>query len=137
MAASVGDDDDDVIAEINIVPFVDIVLVLLIIFIVTSATIVRASLSVDLPKAASGGSVVESTLNIVYSAERILFLNGTTTAREQLAQIVRQEVLKEPKTQAVISADQSLPYGEVVGIIDLVKKNGIASFALNIERKVD
>ena len=64
-------DDDGPIASINIIPFVDIVLVLLVIFMLTSATIIRASLKVELPKAASGGARVESTLNLVYSkAER-------------------------------------------------------------------
>ena len=49
MAGAIHDGDDDVIAEINIIPFVDIVLVLLIIFMLTSAAIVRASIQVDLP----------------------------------------------------------------------------------------
>ena len=47
-------DDDELLASINIIPFVDIVLVLLVIFMLTSATIVRASLKVELPKAAPG-----------------------------------------------------------------------------------
>ena len=50
--------DDGPIASMNIIPFVDIVLVLLVIFIVTSAAIVRASLNVDLPRAAAGGAKV-------------------------------------------------------------------------------
>ena len=63
--------DDGPIASINIIPFVDIVLVLLVIFIVTSAAIVRASLKVELPRAASGGAKVASTLNLVLDgAER-------------------------------------------------------------------
>src|SRR5262245_59819194 len=70
-------DDDGPISSINIIPFVDIVLVLLVIFMLTSATIVRASLKVDLPKAASGGSHVESTINLVYNKAGLLTLNGT------------------------------------------------------------
>ena len=58
------------LASINIIPFVDIVLVLLVIFMLTSATIVRASLKVELPRAASGGSRVETTLNLVADQER-------------------------------------------------------------------
>ena len=135
MAADLGTgEEDDVISSINIIPFVDIVLVLLIIFIVTSATIVRASLEVDLPKAASAGASVETTLNLVFTSDRKLLLNGAEIERSVLVETVKNEVSRDPKVQAVIAADQSLPYGEVVGIIDLVKKNGITSFALNIER---
>ena len=54
------DSSDDVIAEINIIPFVDIVLVILVIFMVTSAAIVRASMRVELPQAAAGSASVDS-----------------------------------------------------------------------------
>jgi biopolymer transport protein ExbD len=52
-------EDEGILASINVIPFVDIVLVLLVIFMLTSAAIVRASLRVELPKAASGGARVE------------------------------------------------------------------------------
>ena len=66
----VASQDDGPIASINIIPFVDIVLVLLVIFIVTSAAIVRASLNVELPHAASAGAKVASTLNLVLDKAR-------------------------------------------------------------------
>ena len=68
--------DDGPLASINIIPFVDIALVLLVIFMITSATIVRASLKVELPKAASGGSPVESTINLLYTKAGEFTLNG-------------------------------------------------------------
>ena len=70
-------DAEDVIADINVTPFVDVVLVLLIILMVTSAQIVRAALKVELPQAASGGETVESTLNIVLTKEGELYLDGS------------------------------------------------------------
>ena len=72
--------EDDVIATINIIPFVDIVLVLLIIFMITSTAIARASLGVDLPRAASGGEAVTSTVNIVLTHTGELFVNGESTS---------------------------------------------------------
>ena len=62
MAGFQTGDDDDVIAGINITPLVDIVLVLLIIFMVTTSYIVRAQINVDLPKAASGESETQKRL---------------------------------------------------------------------------
>jgi biopolymer transport protein ExbD len=127
-------DDEGVISEINIIPFVDIVLVLLIIFMVTSTAIVKAALEVELPKAAAAGQAVETTLNIVFTLDRKLMLDGAELTREELAASIRREADRNPTAQAVISADTGVAYGEVVRIIDLVKQNGIETFALNIER---
>src|SRR5687768_14265814 len=108
-------DDDELLASINIIPFVDIVLVLLVIFMLTSATIVKASLKVDLPKAASGGSRVESTINLVYTRDHKILLNGKDLpSLEEAARFVRQEATANPKTQAVIAADKGVEYGKVV-----------------------
>lgn len=128
-------DDDGPLASINIIPFVDIVLVLLVIFMLTSATIVRASLKVELPKAASGGSRVESTLNLIVPRQGPVMINGQPfTSMTEAARTVRQAADADPKTQAVIAGDKGVEYGRVVEIIDLVKANGIKAFALDIER---
>jgi biopolymer transport protein ExbD len=133
MAASTKN-DDDVIADINVTPFVDIVLVLLIILMVTSTHIVKASFKVDLPKAASGGSAVESTLNVVVTKDGTTYLDGIEIDEKALAAKVRAEKQANESLQAVIAADKGVPYGKVVHVIDIVKNNGVKSFALNIER---
>ncbi len=127
-------DDDEVISAINVTPFVDVVLVLLIILMVTSTAIVKASLKVDLPKAASAGSMVESTLNVIVMPDGKLLLDGNQIDEATLAATVRKERAANEKVQAVIAADKRVPYGEVVHVIDVVKTNGVTSFALNIER---
>ena len=136
MASSLDEaaEDEGPLAAINIIPFVDIVLVLLVIFMLTSATIVRASLKVDLPRAASGGSRVDSTLNLVLTRGGELFLNGAQLTLPRAAEAVRRQSAANGKTQAVISADKGVEYGKVVELIDLVKQNGISAFALDIER---
>jgi biopolymer transport protein ExbD len=128
-------EDEGVLASINIIPFVDIVLVLLVIFMLTSATIMRASLKVELPKAASGGSKVESTLNLVTTKDGTLSINGeVVSSLDAAARLVRAAAAANPKVQAVIGADKAAPYGKVVELIDLVKQNGVSAFALDIER---
>ncbi len=129
-------DDDEPIATINIIPFVDIVLVLLIIFMVTSTAIIRASFAVTLPRAASAGEAVTSTVNVVVTADAKLFLNGEPTTAADLARSVRAEAERSPDLQAVIAADERAKYGEVIGVIDVVKQNGVKTFALNIEREL-
>lgn len=128
-------DDEGLLASINIIPFVDIVLVLLVIFMLTSAAIVKASLKVELPKAANGGTTTESTLNFLYTKGGDLFLNGEKLpSLTAAARIIRRESDAHPKIQAVISADKGVEYGHVIEIIDTVKQNGVSAFALDIER---
>jgi biopolymer transport protein ExbD len=128
-------EDEGPLASINIIPFVDIVLVLLIIFMLTSIAIVRASMVVNLPKAATGGARVESTVNIVCNKDGSLLLNGAKTTVEEIGTFVKRESGTNPKLQAVIAADKGVEYGHVVDLIDLVKRNGVSAFALDVERQ--
>jgi len=128
-------DDEGPLASINIIPFVDIVLVLLIIFMLTSIAIVRASMVVNLPKAATGGARVESTVNIVCNKDGTLMLNGARSTVDEIGNFVKRESSNNPKLQAVIAADKGVEYGHVVDLIDLVKRNGVSAFALDVQRQ--
>jgi biopolymer transport protein ExbD len=130
----VASQDDGPIASINVIPFVDIVLVLLVIFIVTSAAIVRASLKVELPRAAGGGAKVASTLNLVLDKGGALALDGRPTTPAAARIELQATVARNPAAQAVIAADRTVPYGKVMEVIDLVKGAGVGSFALDVER---
>jgi len=131
---SSNSEDDGILSSINVIPFVDIVLVLLIIFMLTSAVIIKASLKVDLPKAATAGATVATTLNLTVQRDGTLLLNGAPTTKELAIQTVKAEVARDPKTQAVISGDRGVEYGKVVEILDLVKLGGVTAFALDVER---
>ena len=128
-------EEEGILASINVIPFVDIVLVLLVIFMLTSAAIMRAQLKVELPKAASAGAAIESTINLVYTKSGELTLNGQKRTFAAAARLIRGAAAANPKTQAVISADRGVEYGRVVDVIDLVKQNGISAFALDVERR--
>jgi biopolymer transport protein ExbD len=132
--AAATNDSEEAISAINVTPFVDIVLVLLIILMVTSSQIVKAALEVELPKAASGGDSVESTVNIVLTKDNKLLLDGSVVSKDQLAARIKRSARANKKLQAVIAADKGVPYGKVVQIIDAVKHNGVKSFALNVDR---
>jgi biopolymer transport protein ExbD len=127
-------EDDDEITGINVTPLVDIVLVLLIIFMVTANFIVRETVEVDLPRAANGGETVQGLVNVVLDKDGKLFYDGTEVAEDELARRVAEAVAKDKDTRAIISADQVLPYGRVMRLIDVVKGQGIAKFALNIQK---
>jgi len=131
-----GGDDEDVIADINVTPFVDIVLVLLVIFMVTSQYIVQAAIPVELPKAASGGEIVARTINIVVMRDGALLVDGDEIIPKDLPALVQKaNAEQQGPAQVVIAADRLAPYGIVIDVIDTVRQNGVLSFALNIERK--
>ena len=134
--AGIIEDDDDVIASINMVPFIDISLVLLIIFMVTSSYIVRQGIEVDLPTAASGGEIAPTTLAIVVRDDGVIEFNGTETTLAGLSEFVEAEVANDPEVQAAIAGDRTVDYGVVIDVVDAVKLAGVRTFALNIEREV-
>ena len=79
MAAKLGGDGDDLVSDINITPFVDIVLVVLIIFMVTASAIVRQAIEVKLPEASTGATAEETSLAITIDAGFRWYLDGEPT----------------------------------------------------------
>jgi biopolymer transport protein ExbD len=134
MAMKHGSDHEDSISEINVVPLVDIILVVLIIFMVTAPMIMKPSINVNLPKAASGDASTPSQLSISITPSGGLNLNGRTADEATISSKALEEVGKNPEVQAIISADKEVPHGTVVRIIDLVKTAGVKKFAISIEK---
>ncbi len=129
-------DSDDEITGINVTPLVDIVLVLLIIFMVTANMIVRETVEVDLPRAANTqDKTVQGPVMLTMDKDAKVFFDGIEVAQDALVVKMKEAVAKDKEVRAIISADQSLNYGKVMGLIDLVKEAGIAKFALNIQKE--
>jgi biopolymer transport protein ExbD len=133
--ASSGDGDDDLISDINVTPLVDIVLVLLIIFMVTATYIVRASIEVDLPRAAHGGEATGTVLSIVVAKDGQLFLDGVRRSEDELVARTREAVARDGDARVVIAADRAALHGAVVRVIDLVKGAGATRFAIHVEKE--
>ena len=133
--SSSGQDDDDIIVGINVTPLVDIVLVLLIIFMVTATYIVRASIEVDLPRAAHGGETTGTLLSVIITRDGELYLDGVKRTEAELVERAREAAAAGPEARAIISADKGALHGAVVRVIDVVKGAGISRFAINIEKE--
>lgn len=129
------DDSDEVISDINVVPLVDIILVVLIIFMVTAPMFMKPTINVNLPKAASGDQTAPSRLNIALTADGRINLNGKFVEESDVQTTAAEELAKNPEAQAIISADKDVSHGRVVGILDVVKSVGIKKFAISIEKK--
>ena len=135
MAGFNSGDDEDIIAGINVTPLVDIILVLLIIFMVTTSYIVKAQIEIDLPKAASGQSEVKETAALQIDAEGKYYLDGEAMTLEQIGSWAKKAKAENPEIRAIIAADKKVEYEKVVDLIDTIKVNGVDKFALNIVRK--
>lgn len=127
-------DSDEPIASINVTPFVDIILVVLIIFIVTTPMIMRPSLNIHLPKAASAEGTVPSQLTVSVAASGETQLNGNPVASADIKQRTADLLAKTPGLQAIITADKDISHGRVIEIIDQIKSAGVSKFAISVIR---
>ena len=126
--------DDDLITGINVTPLVDIVLVLLIIFMVTASYLVRASIEVELPRAASANEAAGTTLAVVITRDGEVFLDGVRRSGPELVERGRAAAARGD-ARAVVSADRAALHGSVVRVIDLLKGAGVTRFAIHVERE--
>lgn len=133
MATKISNEDEP-LSEINVVPLVDIILVVLIIFMVTAPMFIKPTINVNLPKAASGDQTAPSKLNIALTADGRINLNGSFTDESHVSQRAAEELSKNPEVQAIISADKDVAHGRVVAILDIVKSVGVKKFAISIDK---
>ncbi len=122
-----------IIAEINVTPLVDIMLVLLIIFMLTAHLIAKQAIEVELPRASNATTAKPTTLAITLTKEGNLYLDDKPTTPAALRDAVAAAVKKDPKTQTIIAGDKSVSHGRVVWVLDLVKSLGVTSFAIQID----
>jgi biopolymer transport protein ExbD len=132
MAGGANDDDDGLIAGINVTPLVDVTLVLLIIFMVTARIIVSQGMPMDLPKSASG-----EALQTVFSVE--LTADGKTRVDseaapddEAIVPLAKKAKTKTKDLRAVIRADKKVEHGRVIHVLDLLRRSGISKIAFAV-----
>lgn len=130
------DEESPPITDINVTPFVDVLLVLLVVFIVTAKLIVARGVEIDKAKMATGGEV-QSTLRVSVTADGKLFVNGDTYPDDAgaIARIKQIAATATGKPKAIIAGDQRTQYGGVMHAIDLVQQAGVTAIALENERK--
>lgn len=136
MAGGSFNQDDGEITEINVTPLVDVMLVLLIVFMVTSTYIVQQSIQVQLPKADTGENTPKvKNLAFVIDKSGGIFLDGKPITLDAIAGRVQSEKAADPNVQlqALVAADKATPHGFVVGLIDAVRRQGITDLAINVE----
>ena len=128
------DEDDKEISEINMTPFVDIILVVLIILMAKATFIVEGKIPLNLPKAETGEpkeiKVKRIEITILKTGE--LFINDKKINPDLLEEKLKQ--LKGKDTVVVLRADQSIEFQKVVSIIDTCRKVGLEKYMIETKR---
>jgi biopolymer transport protein ExbD len=134
--ASLNENDDTgLMTSINITPFVDVVLVLLVIFMVTAPLLTKDLLDLHLPKAATSDLNASASLGIAVNKDGNILVNGHLVDDQGLRELAKTSLKDNPQIQALIAADQQVIYGKVVHVIDLLKSVGLEKFAVQIEKE--
>ena len=136
MGASLGGNSDEPIADINIVPFVDIFLVVLIIFMVTAPLVLKPAIDVSLPQASSGeAKETEKNLDVIIAATGELYVNGKPATLEELKDQASSVAKVAVDSGAILNADKSVTLEKLTEVIDAIKLAGIKKVAFSIKKK--
>ncbi|SPT70021.1 colicin uptake protein TolR [Anaerobiospirillum thomasii] len=124
------------VAEINVVPYIDVMLVLLVIFIAT-APVVMQGVTVDLPKAQAEAMNEDQRTPIIASVDRAgqYFVSMDTTSVKvpdlnEVARLVSIELAKDPTRPVVVQGDAQVPYDSVIQLMNALKNGGVQSVGL-------
>jgi biopolymer transport protein TolR len=119
------------LSEINMVPFIDVVLVLLIIFMIT-APILQSGIEVDVPKTKTVKEINEPRLVITIDKNQLIYLADVPVNINQLGMKVRAQ-LKKPQDSVFLRADESIPFGTFAKVIDALRQSGVSNISIVTE----
>ena len=122
--------EDQVIANINIIPFVDIILVLLIIFMVTTPYLVKMGFSLKLANAPAADKLQSSNVQITIRANGAIFLNKKPIELSRLTTDLKQSSIS-PDTPVILAADKNILHGKVIKVINAIKSAGLKIIAIS------
>ncbi|PIU00733.1 MAG: biopolymer transporter ExbD [Bdellovibrionales bacterium CG10_big_fil_rev_8_21_14_0_10_45_34] len=127
------DQDENLLSQINVTPFVDVVLVLLVIFMVTAPMLAREALELSLPKAGSGQEKPTQTLAVAINRNGQILVDGLAVSESELAGELSARA--QGIAGVVVSADKQIDYGLFVKVVDLIKSSGIEKLAIEVLRE--
>lgn len=126
---------DGVMAEINMTPLIDIMLVLLIIFMVTSSVSLESGVDVDLPSSSSNSKFSKDDEGVIISLtnQGQVFIQGKEVD-QNLEELLKMELEKSESKLVVFEGDKQATLGKAIEIMDVAKKVGALKFALATEQ---
>src|SRR6266849_14556 len=116
------------LSEINMVPFIDVVLVLLIIFMIT-APILQSGIEVDVPKTRTVREIAEQRLVVTVDKNQRIYLGDTPINIHQLADKIKKQ-LKHPNDAIFLRCDETVPFGAFASVIDSLRQSGVSNISI-------
>ncbi|MGD0675427.1 MAG: biopolymer transporter ExbD [Polyangiaceae bacterium] len=133
MAGGASQNADDSITGINVTPLVDITLVLLIIFMVTTKIVLNQTVPLDLPKAATGTSDIQIIFSIVLAADGRAMVDSKPIPNDDgIFSLAKEAEEQHPDVRAVIKADAAVTHGRVIHVLDLLKQAHVSKIAFGV-----
>lgn len=129
-----GRDIGTSLAEINVTPLVDVMLVLLIIFMVT-APLMHSGIGINLPQAETDSAPADEGLEVTITEDRYIHINDDVINLFLLEDRLRNEFLGKDNKVVFLRADTNLSYGYVIEVMDIIKKAGVEKVGLVAEPK--
>jgi biopolymer transport protein ExbD len=126
--------DNELMAEINITPFTDVVLVLLIIFMIATPLIVKTGIKVNVPQAQTSKSEEENFFTISIDAHENVFLDDKKVSIDNLRRLVEARVQQQPGVVVRINGDKSITYSILANVLDATRGAGAARYLLVAEK---
>jgi biopolymer transport protein TolR len=117
------------LAEINMIPFIDIVLVLLIIFMVT-APVIQSGIDVNVPKTQVVRELAEEKLIVSIDKEQTLYLQNEKVNVNELAEKIRVKLLDPTRQSVYLRVDQSVPFQTVATVLERLTLAGIVNISI-------
>jgi biopolymer transport protein ExbD len=133
MAGGASQSSDDSITGINVTPLVDITLVLLIIFMVTTKIVLNQTVPLDLPKAATSTSEVQVIFSIILTKDGQAMVDSKPIPNDEaILGLAREAQEQHPELRAVIKADAAVTHGRVIHVLDLLKQAHVSKIAFGV-----
>ena len=116
------------LSDINMVPFIDVVLVLLIIFMIT-APILQSGIEVDVPKTHTVKEITQQRLVVTMDKNQLIYLGNEAVNIHQLADKIKKQS-KTERDVVYIRADETIPFGAFCTVIDSLRQSGISNISI-------
>jgi biopolymer transport protein TolR len=116
------------LSDINMVPFIDVVLVLLIIFMIT-APILQSGIEVDVPKTHTVKEITQQRLVVTMDKNQLIYLGNEAVNIHQLADKIKKQS-KTERDVVYVRADETVPFGAFCTVIDSLRQSGISNISI-------
>ncbi len=127
-----GDDNGDIVAEINITPLTDIFLVLLIIFMITSSAMIESGGKINLPKAVATQTESRGT-TVTLAPKNEIFVNQKKVTEDSLEKALQEALNNNANKTVILRGDKDVLLGETVKIMSIIKRAGATEIAIAAE----